>query len=61
MRIYRTNNAAVENITEQIITVNSVKHRWHETINNTTCYYQMNFNIAFVLEQLSSHNSIICE
>ena len=55
------NNKALENITEKITIVNSMKYGWHQTVNNAVCYYQTTFNTAFILEQASSYNNVLRE
>ena len=49
----QSNNAkALENITKSITTVNIMKHGWHQTVNNSVCYYQTPSKIALILEQV---------
>ena len=38
---------------------NSMKHGWHRTFNNVVCCYQIPFNIALILEQVSNYNNVI--
>ena len=38
-----------------------MKHRWHQTINNTVCYYQTLFDISLILEQVSNCNDLLRE
>ena len=34
---------------------------WHQTINNTVCYYQTPYDIALILEQVSNYNILLRE
>ena len=37
---------------DKITTVNIMKHGWHQTVNNSVCYYQTPSKIALILEQV---------
>ena len=58
---HSNNNAALENITEKITTLNSMKYRWYNAVNNIAYYYQTPFDIALVLEQVATHKNVLRE
>ena len=39
----------------------SMKHGWHQTVNNVVSYYKTLFNIALILEQVSNYNNVLRE
>ena len=47
---HQNDNAAIKNNVVPITKVNSMKHGWHQTINNIVCYYKTAFNISLILE-----------
>ena len=51
----------LENITENITTVNIMKYGWHQTVNNVACCYQTPFNIAIILEQKLNYSNVLRE
>ena len=38
-----------------------MKHRWHETINDTVFYHETPFNVAVIVDQLSRHSNMLRE
>ena len=58
---HSNNNIALVNIKEKRTRTNWMKYWWCETVNNTECYHQTPFNIALILEQVSSYNNAMRE
>ena len=50
-----------ENITDEAIKENRMKHGCYQTKNNTLCYYQTDFNISVILGQPSDGNDMLKE
>ena len=55
------NSTVVENSTAPTIRESMMDHRWHKIFNNTVHYYQMPFDIALTLEQVSNYDVLLIE
>ena len=52
---------AFEKSTDIKIKENRMKNGCYQTINNIVCYYQLDFNIAVILGQLSDYINMLKE
>ena len=55
------NNTVVENSTVPTTRESTMKYGWCKTFNNAVCCYQTPFDIALILEQVSSYNVLLIE
>ena len=58
---HHNNNTAMENNAKPITKASRMKNGWHQTINNTVCYYQTTFKISLILEQVSNYDDLLRE
>ena len=53
------NGAELKHDTELIKKASSIKHGWHQTINDTVNFYQTPFDISVILEYYSNYNNLL--
>ena len=52
-------NMNAERRMEMTTKSSTMKYGWCQMINNTVHHYQIPYNIALIIEQLSTHNSML--